>query len=112
MAPKTVRRLDPGSQSIHLHPPKTKVEPHRKYTGGIRRGECHIPCTVACDLRSSFRKECGTAVSAVIGCVATIFSSSISPYDEDPVLFTRSDARIVKHIHGDRYALWCGLRNV
>jgi hypothetical protein len=27
MAPKTVRRLDPGSRSIHIHLPKTKVEP-------------------------------------------------------------------------------------
>ncbi len=37
---------------------------------------CHIPREVACDLNSGFRKECGTAVSAVIGCVATIFLSS------------------------------------
>jgi len=46
-----------------------------KYTGEIRRGECHIPLAVDFDLESSFRKECGTAVLAVIGCVATLFSS-------------------------------------
>jgi hypothetical protein len=38
---------------------------------------CHIPRAVALDLTRSLRKECGTAVSAVKGCVATILSSSM-----------------------------------
>jgi dihydrolipoamide dehydrogenase len=51
----------------------------RNCTGNTQAGLlCHIPLAVTFDLKSSFRKECGTAVSAVFGCVATKFSSSMN----------------------------------